>query len=270
MEDLELLEQKAVDAAVNFQWEEAIKLNKRILRKDRKNLPALLRLGFAFLQLKKLLEAKKIYTKILKIQPVNQIAKENLEKIKILRSYNLRRLKQAPINFNPDLFLEIAGQTKTAKLVNLGQKNILALLSIGQEVVLKPKKRKVEIRTKEGDYIGSLPDDLSRRLMLFIRAKSTYSAYIKEASLSHVVVFIKEETKGARVANFVSFPVDLSKNINKIGEEVDKSNGTVYEREVDEGDASELDLEKIAEALATEEKETLPYQNPETEEETEE
>ncbi len=271
MDNLDLLEKKAVNAAINFHWDEAISLNKTILIQDKKNLPALLRLGFAYMQKQKYADAKKIYNRIRRLQPMNQIAEQNLEKINILRQHNIKKPENKIVLFNPDIFLDVLGKTKTVRLVNLGQKNILAQLLIGEKVLLLPKKRRIEIRTANHEYIGCLPDDLSKRLILFIRAKSQYSAYIKEANLNYVVVFIREEKKGKKLANYVSFPVDLQKNINNLDNEINQVKSPEEdEAESEEIDPSELDLEKIAESIGADEKDILPIAVDEPEEENEE
>jgi tetratricopeptide (TPR) repeat protein len=258
MTEIEIWEQEAINAAVGYRWQEAIKLNKKILSKEKKNLSALLRLAYSYIQTNNLVKAKKIYEQVLKIQPTNTIAKENIERIKILQTKKTKKTNTAKIFFDPNLFLESPGKTKSIRLVNLGQKNLLAQLMVGQEVFLKVKNRKVDIRTAAGDYIGSLPDDLAKRLRLFIKAGSEYVAYIKESAINNIVVFIKEIKKGKKVANFISFPGDLSININKLTDEIEEET---------EEDLSEFDLEKIAENLTTEDKETLPYDQEETEEE---
>src|SRR3990167_2211783 len=145
MESLEQLEEQAINAALKHQWDEAILLNKQIISLDQVNFGTYLRLGFAYMQKHELAKAKTFYRKILKMQPVNRIALENLE------------------------------------------------------------KSKIEIRTQQNDYIGSLPDDVSQRLKYFIKEKSTYTCFIKETSLTEVVVFIKEETKGRKVQRYLSF-----------------------------------------------------------------
>ena len=263
MTEIEIMEQDAINAAIAYRWSDAIKLNKKILSLNKKNLSALLRLAFAYMRLDDLDHARKYYRQVLKIQPINSVAIENLERIKILQNKKIKNQKKTKVMFNPELFLESAGKTKSVKLVNLGQKNVLAQLLVGQEVVLKTKKRKVEVRTKYDDeYIGSLPDDLSKRLRLFIKAKSQYSAFIKENSLNNLIVFIREDSKGKKVANYISFPLDLSKNINEIQKEE-----SLVDEETTE-DSLELDIEKIAESLTTEEKDALPYEpDKETEEE---
>ncbi len=253
MNDLEILEQNAIDAAINLNWKEAIKTNKQILKKDRHNFPAYLRLGFAYVQTHKLNLARQIYRKVLKIQPNNQLAKENLERIKILAKKSAKKTPVKEVRFDPSLFLEIPGKTKSVPLVKLGQKNLLAHLVIGQEVILMPKKRRIEVRSKTEDYIGSLPDDLSKTLFLFMKAGGKYLCFIKEASLNRIVVFIKEYKKALKFAKYASFPKNIQTNMLKIGVDEDLDNIP------DDSEEISNDLENMAENLGNEDKDILPY-----------
>ncbi len=260
MDDLEILEQKAIDAAINLDWQEAIKLNKKIVSRNKKAFQGYLRLGFAYLQNNKFSQAKKIYKKVLKMQPGNQIANENLEKIKILDSQGSKKFLKTKLNFDPNLFLEIPGKTKSAALVKLGQKNILAHLTIGQVVYLKPKRRRIEIRTNSNEYVGSLPDDLSKNLFIFIKAGSEYAAYIKEVSLNRVVVFVTEEKKAKKYQKYSSFPKDINKEITRVSLDEEASENS------EEEDNFTSDLDNLAEALH-EEKESTPYKEEDFEDE---
>ncbi len=256
------LEEQAVDAAINYKWDKAIEINNELLRVDPENLGAYLRLGYIYLQSRKLNDAKKSYQKALNIQPASQIAKENLERIEILEEKKSKKTKREKISLNPNLFFDITGKTKTAELVNLGQKDILAQLIIGQQVFLKSKKRKIEIRAKNNEYIGSLPDDLSKRLDLFIKAGSHYDTYIKEASLSRVTIFINEKKKGKKVMKFVSFPQNMQAHLP----DITTSHEDQKENE-DEEESSEIDIERLAESLMNEEKDYLPFRPTEEEDE---
>lgn len=262
MENIERLENQAINAAIHFHWQEAVGLNEKIIKLDKKNLPAYLRLGFASSQIQKFAAALKFYKKALTIQPSNNIAKENIERLQFLQFKSTKKSKKTATFLDPNLFLESTGKTKSVTLVNIGQKNILAQLTVGQEVELKFKKRKVEIRTKENEYIGSLPDDLSRRLLVFLKAKSKYKVYVKDATLNRVTVFIREETKGKKVQLYLSFPQNIQSQIGQMQAEKE----TEDETEVEGG----IDLEKLAENLTSEEKEYLPYHPEPSEEETEE
>lgn len=243
MTEFDYLEQYAVDAAISANWPDAIAINKKILRNNKRNVQAYLRLGFAYMQTHKLDEAKKVYKKALKLQPANQLAQENLERIKILQARGSKKGVQWETKFDPNLFLEVPEKTKSVSLVTLGQKNTLAKLMIGQGVFLKKKRRKIEVRTKSNEYVGTLPDDLSKTLFHFTKGGNEYSAFIKEASLNRIVVFVREEKRGKKYAHFSSFPQDMQAVMDKISSEED---GRV---ETDDEDAVEGELENLAKNL---------------------
>lgn len=258
MESIDHMETQAIDAAIKSDWETAIRLNNAIIKVDKHNSQAILRLAFAYLQTGKYDLSRKYYYKALKQQPKLAVAKQNLERIEVLEKGKSKpqSVKQA---FDPDLFIETIGKTKSAVLCNIGQKQVLASLYIGEEVVLKIKKRRVEIRTKEGEaYIGALPDDLSKRLILFIKAKSTYSAYVKEATLDRVVIFIREEKKGKTVHHHLSFPTNIQKNMDQLVNGENAPPQKTEDSEEEGGDEMDdmSDWEKLV-AEATEEKEEL-------------
>lgn len=243
MDDIEILEQQAIDSAINLQWDVAIELNKQILKIDKENVDACLRLGFAYLQLKNIEESQKYYNKSLRLRPKNQVALENLERLAIMemKDHPSHKKIKPSGSIDPSMFLEIPGRTKTVTLVNLGQKKHLAAVSVGQEVELKQKKRKVEIRTRSGEYLGSLPDDLSKRLIFFLKAKSEYKANVQEASLTKIVIFIQEISKGKKVAQYTSFPANIQTNLDQMEEGASE--------ETVEGDDAESDVDEL-ESLA--------------------
>lgn len=250
MNDIDALEQQAVDAAITQHWNDALRLNEKILKLDSKNLAACLRLGFIYMQMKDFTESKKYYQKGLRIQPKNHVAQENLERLDVLGEKSGRKSTGEKTILNPNLFLEVPGKTKTVVLVNIGQKKDLAELVSGQKVELKLKKRKVEARTNAGKYIGSLPDDISKRLIYFIKAKSNYAAFVKESSINRVIIFIKEESKGKKVSHYSSFPQNSQANMDKI-----QDNSSSESEEHDETDEDEWD--NITHELSHEEKEEI-------------
>lgn len=258
MEPIEILEKEAIEAAINSNWDKAIELNKKIIKIEKKNIDAYLRLGFAYLQKNQIQKAKTIYKKAQKYQPANLLIKENLEKIKVLEQKKIFQLPQT--NLNPYIFIDAPGKTKTVNLVNCGQKTVLAKLSIGQEVYLIVKKKKIEVRTKDKEYIGCLPDDLSRRITIFIKAGSIFRAYIKDVTLKSTTVFLKEEKKGKKVARYAPFSIAFKPGINNIN--ISSSEN----KEEDTEEISDNDLEKLAETL-NEEKEYLGFQTEKEEEE---
>jgi tetratricopeptide (TPR) repeat protein len=260
------LEKQALDSAMNSDWDSAITLNKKIIKSEKKNLNAYLRLGFAYIQKGELKMAKKSYSKALKLQPKNQLAYKSLERIKILESKRLKKKSNSKIKFDPNLFLEIPGKTKSVSLVQLGQKNILAQIMIGQQVNLKPKKRKIEIRTEANDYIGSLPDDLSKTLYLFIKGGNEYDAYIQDFSLNNVTIFIKEIRKGKKYHKYTSFTRDIRSDLVKLQNKESVESPSSEHEESD--DLLKDEIENLAEDLPSqEEKIYIPYSDDSEEEE---
>lgn len=73
------LEKKAVNAALNQEWKQAIELNLLILETTSNDLKAKMRLGKAYLQTRDFKKAEKLFREILKADPINTIAKKNLE-----------------------------------------------------------------------------------------------------------------------------------------------------------------------------------------------
>ena len=75
------LAKKAISAALKGNWNNAIAINEEILQKNSNDLDAKLRLGRAFIQTKQTAKATKLFTQVLKKDPINQVAKRNLDLI---------------------------------------------------------------------------------------------------------------------------------------------------------------------------------------------
>jgi hypothetical protein len=204
---IENLHKQAVDAAITSNWEKAVQLNQRILEMNSEYLDAYLGLGFAYMQQNKFKESKKYYQEALKIDPNNIIARNNIEKLSILVKSGNKSNGDLPVD--PNIFMNLRGKTKVVTLLNVGKADVLAHLSIGEKVELRIKKRRIEVRNERDEYIGALPDDISKRLMFFLEGKSTFNTFIKAATKNSVDVFIREEKKGRKVKNFVSFPENI-------------------------------------------------------------
>ena len=76
------LQKLSIKAALNKNWKEAIELNLQILSQDENNLDARLRLGVAYLQLEDFKNAKKYYSQVLIMDPINKIALEKMRFVK--------------------------------------------------------------------------------------------------------------------------------------------------------------------------------------------
>jgi len=258
MDEIKNLENQAIEAAFNNEWKKAINLNKKILNLEKNNLDAILRLAFAYFQEQNFKEAEKIYQKGLKIQPNHPVILNYLQKIKMMEEKKDKN-KNKKIFFDPELFLEIPGKTKSINLVNLGQKNVLANLCIGQKVILLIRRRKIIIKTENNEFVGNLPDDIGKRLIILIKGGNKYSAFVKEVSLNRVVIFIKEEEKSKKFRNIVSFPSSVTRNFSNImmkdKDEKNDNNSEENEEKSMEETIEINELEKLAETLTAEKEE---------------
>lgn len=213
---IEKLYNQAVDAALSKDWKTAINLHMQILSIDPHYIDSYLALAFAYLQQGDLKTSKTYYKNALDLDPVNIIAQNNIEKINILLKKGGSLDHEDDVVVTSETFMHTEGKTRVVTLSNIGQADVLAMLKIGELVFLKLKKRRVEVRNKKGEYVGCLPDDISKRLAFFLDAKSEYDTIIKAATKNSVDIFIKERKKGAQVKNYISFPENIQDDLKAI------------------------------------------------------
>lgn len=208
---MDSLAQQAIEEALRGNWKKAVTLNREILKAEAKNKEALNRLARAYCQLGKFQKAITNYKKVLKIDPYNTIAQKALARLKEVQvKPNLSKSKQqsTPPTLYTHSFLEEPGKTKTVSLIHLGGKDVISSLGTGQPVNLIPHAHRVSVETAENEFIGRLPDDLSRRLIKLIRAGNVYNTLIRSVKPDGVRVFIREAKRAESVGSTPSFPIN--------------------------------------------------------------
>jgi hypothetical protein len=196
-------DQDAINAALNQNWEEAIKINTTLLKKDKENINILNRLGFAYVQTGDVANAKKMFNKVTKLDTYNQIAIKNLKKLSLVNEKDL--VKQNAQVLSPLSFLEEPGKTKIIECINAAPIAVLSSISPGEEVVLKARNHTVEVRSSNNTYLAALPDDLSFRIIKFLDGGNTYQTLVQSIGKNVLMVFIRELTRGKRFVNQPSF-----------------------------------------------------------------
>lgn len=206
--DLERLKNKAIDEAVNGNYEQAITLNLQILAQNESDVDSLMQLAHAYWQIGNLALAKRYYRKAVLIEPNNGLAKKRLSLLNALNekqaqtNTSLRRQVTMVAITN---LIEEPGKSKIVKLSNIGKPEHLSLLKIGEQVFLKLRKRRLEIRDLESNFIGCLPDDISKRLIAFIKEKGVYETYVFSIDKNEVKIFIKQIVKPTKFHHISSF-----------------------------------------------------------------
>jgi len=160
---LEILSQKAVRASLDGDWKGAITLNEDILKLDKNNINALNRLAKIYIELKKTKEAKKIAKRVLKLDPINEIAKKNLKRAD--------KFSHTEGITSPESLIKEPGKTKTISLESKLPPRELLHLEPGEILKLKPYRHKVKILDLAGHEIARIEDETASTLLSILKKK---------------------------------------------------------------------------------------------------
>ncbi len=209
-----LLQKQAIEHAKKGEWEQAKDKNTQILEKNPKDITALNRLGFCFMQLKSLDEAKKAYQRVLEVDRLNAVAKKYLDLMSTKKTINLKQ-----ISTSQD-FIEEPGKSRVIVLDRLSGAESLNHLSVASLMTLKLKGRFITVNTEEGEYIGSLPEDISFHLAGLLKTGNTYTCVLRSSSKQECSVFIKETYRSPENQNVPSFYYHKKRQVGEIDEDL--------------------------------------------------
>lgn len=204
--NVEILSRLATQAALSCNWEEAVKINEKILHLEPGEVEALNRLARAHLCLGEVTKAQKTYKKVLDLDPYNVIATKNFEKLE--KSSENNQSPPKPKNITSDfvnLFISEPGKTKVINLLNLAQPSVLSAISYGENLIMNAKSHSITLTTTDGIYLGALPDDLAHKLIGFLNGGNQYETFVKAVSPKMLTVFIKETSRSPKFTNQPSF-----------------------------------------------------------------
>lgn len=199
------LRDQAIKQALESNWNEAILTNKQILVDAPKDIDALNRLAYAFMQSGNYTEAKSTYSQIIELDTTNPIATKNLKKLSALASGSANGAAISHHNHMDNVFIQEAGKTKTVDLSNIADKKTVMSLQNGDDVTLTIKRSKIFALTTDKVYIGMLPDSIGIRLISFMKGGNEYQACIKGVDDKTITVFIKEIKRAKKFSNQSSF-----------------------------------------------------------------
>lgn len=203
-EKSEDIQQEAIKAAVNNDWQRAVQLNSQILENFPEDIPSLNRLGISLSMTNKIKDAIKTFEKVIELDSHNQIAKNNLQRLKIIKKAG----NTNPFSTKSFSFIEEPGKSKVIPLVNQGEPIIFSSLNIGEEVDLATSKHKVKAVTRANKFIGYLPDNISKRLIELIDAGYKYRTIMKSVNPKSPSIFVLETHTSKRLKGAPSFPLD--------------------------------------------------------------
>src|SRR5258708_170076 len=202
------LSQLAIDAAMDSRWDEALKLNKKIIKEEPKNIDALARLARVYMEEGRSSLAKKYYSEVLTIDPYNPIALKNL---KIIKSFKKTKSQNGEAHMNPtsklsaSLFLQEPGKTKMVNLLKVAEPQKLSMAYCGMSVEMIVKNRRITVADQNGNYLGVMPDDINHHLLRLLHGGNRYDLYIKSIRVNGLTVLIKETYRSKKFKNQPSF-----------------------------------------------------------------
>lgn len=195
----------AISAALESRWNDALKLNKKIIRFDPQNIEALNRLARVYMELGRFNLAKKYYNETLKFDPYNPIALKNLKIIKAFKADGQAPVVNGQNRLSYQLFLQEPGKSKVVNLLKVAEPQKLSQAFCGMKVEIVVKNRKIIVVDSVGGYLGVLPDDISYHLIRLLKGGNKYEFFIKSIRVNGLSVLIKEIFRSKRFKNQPSF-----------------------------------------------------------------
>ncbi len=228
-DEIENLNQEAIDLALSCKWEAAEAINLQLLETDPQNTQYLNRLAKAKFELGQYAECKKIYNQVLEIDPYNMIAQKNLKKLAAIKKDGQHKTGSNATALSAALFYEEPGITTLVTLVKVAEPQKLVALSPGSFVNLNLKKKGISVTDASGGYLGAFPDDSAYHLMRLLDGGNKYQVIIKSVKSNGVVVLVREIFRSKKFRNQASFLQDAklmaysSDNIPLMSEDGDSS-----------------------------------------------
>lgn len=206
------LEDDAIALARESLWEEAAEKNRELLGLYPEDVSGYNRLGKALSELGHYAEARQAYTDALEIDPSNNIARKNIERLKQAQETsaasdaNHATSARAADRIDPRLFIEETGKTGFTTLVDLAPPNVLARVSAGDQAQLHREGRLLYVENAAGERLGRIEPRLANRLIKFMDGGNQYAAGIAEQSDHEVRLIIRETFQDPSQFGKVSFP----------------------------------------------------------------
>ena len=173
---------KAIDAALNNNWREALELNRELLTRYPDDVETLNRLARAYFELGSVPKAKEVYKSVLELDPYNPIATKNIKKLSDIKSADLKHNVASNSQNNTqtprDSFLEEPGVTKIIKVQGYPNLKTLAQLQTADTLEIKTKYNNALVYTKDNHKIGTIDPVWGKRIAKAIRIGSVFEVVV--------------------------------------------------------------------------------------------
>lgn len=204
------LNQEALQASLESRWEDALRINDEFLERFPRSAEALNRKGRAYIELRRLNDARDAYTEALKADPANMIARRNLQRLETL--YNRTDGQEdvsTPSNSTiprANVFIEETGKTWFDELANAADPGQLAEVSPGDQVDLRITEDQVGVFNKDGVRLGEIEPTIGTRMARLAANGHEFEAYALGLTSQSLRIIIRETTRPEGSEDILTFP----------------------------------------------------------------
>ena len=195
---------EAIDLAMQARWQEAVNINKEIVKNYHEDVDAYNRLGRAYMELGKYKQALDAYKSTVKLDPYNAIASRNIRRLNDIKDTDAGEVETGTVE--PQQFIEEIGKAGVVALNELAPKEKRARVVAGDRVVLKASGSVLNVESGRGEYIGRVEPKHAQRLARLMQGGNLYSATVVRSTAEAVTVMIRETFQHASQAGKLSFP----------------------------------------------------------------
>ena len=199
------LTEQAINLALESKWEEAVAVNRQLQSLFPRDLSTLNRLGKALSELGQYAEARQAYGEALEIDPTNNIARKNLDRLAALGD-GAAAPRTSHERLDPRLFIEETGKTGFTGLLDVAPRQVLVRLTAGDQVYLSRDGNVLWVLNGAQERIGRIEPRLASRLIAFMEGGNQYAAGIAELRGHDVRIIIRETFQHPSQFGKVSFP----------------------------------------------------------------
>jgi tetratricopeptide (TPR) repeat protein len=192
-------------------WTEAIELNLKLIEKNPKDAEAFNRIGRAHLAVGRLQDARESYTKALKADPANLIARRNLQRLD-----QFKGRAEKDLNIFSDamprtsVFIEEVGKTWVDELVNPVDVVMLSEVFPGELLVLTVEKQRLVVTRKNGQRLGEVEAKTAERVIELMGSGNRYEIFALGISGQSLRVILREIHRSEENLTQISFPRQIT------------------------------------------------------------
>ena len=197
---LKVKTREAIALAMDSKWEEAIAVNRELIRAFPDNLDAYNRLGKALLETGDPQGARAAFGRSLAVDPANTIARKNLDR---LTSGNNAT---GGGTLSHKMFIGDPGKSAQVSLLACASDTNGPYIAPGAPIELRVAGANLAVFNDAGQYVGIVPPQLGHRLRCMMEAGNRYGGAIVGSNGQSVRVLLHERYQDPSQRSKISFP----------------------------------------------------------------